>query len=322
MMREPHWCEHPIEYFESIGHAGLMFEFVALRDIQEGEEILINYGQEWQDAWDAHVAKWMPPKYSESYDTCVRAQQWTWCGDSNDIWRTIFRWCLFVYPWSISYHVGNENDDDKHLNYTRAESWIATRWMDLRCTRSSSMKWENWMTTNLQFSIRTKSCLECPGMPLSLKMRHIRETINLQWIDTIALFACVSAPFFGFWCPRWSFHFLRSLHVWSVFLLQLKSLELLCFLTRCFRSWIYHLWTCQEPIGMNTNQYIIIVLYSRKQLLLSLLLLLRTGILHSLVICQKGVAALQLKAIQVDLVQSFFHSQALLHKVMHSYRTF
>jgi SET domain-containing protein len=52
-----------------------MFEFVALRDIQEGEEILINYGQEWQDAWDAHVAKWTPPKYSESYDTCVRAQQ-------------------------------------------------------------------------------------------------------------------------------------------------------------------------------------------------------------------------------------------------------
>jgi hypothetical protein len=75
MMREPHWCEHPILYFESIGHAGLMFEFVALRDIQEGEEILINYGQEWQDAWDAHVAKWTPPKYSELYDTCVRAQQ-------------------------------------------------------------------------------------------------------------------------------------------------------------------------------------------------------------------------------------------------------
>jgi len=29
----------------------LAFEYVALRDIRKGEEILLDYGQLWQDAW-------------------------------------------------------------------------------------------------------------------------------------------------------------------------------------------------------------------------------------------------------------------------------
>ncbi len=37
-----------------------MLEFIALRDIQPGEEVLINYGDEWQKAWDEHVKNWEP----------------------------------------------------------------------------------------------------------------------------------------------------------------------------------------------------------------------------------------------------------------------
>lgn len=37
-----------------------MLEFVALRDIQSGEEVLIDYGKEWQEAWDEHVKNWKP----------------------------------------------------------------------------------------------------------------------------------------------------------------------------------------------------------------------------------------------------------------------
>ena len=37
-----------------------MLEFVASRDIQPGEEVFIDYGEEWQNAWDEHVKKWEP----------------------------------------------------------------------------------------------------------------------------------------------------------------------------------------------------------------------------------------------------------------------
>ena len=39
-------------------HLGLLMEIVALRDIEEGEEILIDYGKEWEDAWSEHVESW------------------------------------------------------------------------------------------------------------------------------------------------------------------------------------------------------------------------------------------------------------------------
>jgi len=39
-------------------HAGLMMEFVALRDIEQGDEIVLDYGDAWQNAWDRHVAEY------------------------------------------------------------------------------------------------------------------------------------------------------------------------------------------------------------------------------------------------------------------------
>lgn len=48
-------------------HAGLMMEIVALRDIKEGEEVFLNYGSEWQQAWDEHVQKWRKPLDSKTH---------------------------------------------------------------------------------------------------------------------------------------------------------------------------------------------------------------------------------------------------------------
>jgi len=41
--------------------AKLAMELVATRDINKGEEILMDYGIEWEAAWNAHVAHWQPP---------------------------------------------------------------------------------------------------------------------------------------------------------------------------------------------------------------------------------------------------------------------
>ena len=59
-MSHPEWLELSLESLANEPRTGLMFNFVALRDIQQGEEILINYGKEWEDAWNDHVRNWMP----------------------------------------------------------------------------------------------------------------------------------------------------------------------------------------------------------------------------------------------------------------------
>ncbi|KAL7546368.1 hypothetical protein ACHAWF_009706, partial [Thalassiosira exigua] len=58
------WLNKSVEFLEDQWSSGLMLEFIALRDIQQGEEVLINYGEEWQKAWDEHVKNWkpMPPE--------------------------------------------------------------------------------------------------------------------------------------------------------------------------------------------------------------------------------------------------------------------
>lgn len=70
-MRHSEWFEKPPKTMEEALHTGLSFDFVALRNIELGEEILIDYGPEWQAAWDDHVRSWKPPvgarKYIESY---------------------------------------------------------------------------------------------------------------------------------------------------------------------------------------------------------------------------------------------------------------
>lgn len=37
---------------------GLIMEIVALRDIKEGEEIFLDYGEDWQAAWDTYMEEW------------------------------------------------------------------------------------------------------------------------------------------------------------------------------------------------------------------------------------------------------------------------
>jgi hypothetical protein len=39
---------------------GILIEFIALRDILPGEEIFIDYGEEWTQAWEKHVSEWKP----------------------------------------------------------------------------------------------------------------------------------------------------------------------------------------------------------------------------------------------------------------------
>jgi len=61
---------------------GLIIEFVATRDIDEGEEIFINYGLEWQSAWREHVENWSPEETAKDYKS-----SWHYTS-TNDVIRT------------------------------------------------------------------------------------------------------------------------------------------------------------------------------------------------------------------------------------------
>jgi hypothetical protein len=55
MMGHPEWINQPLSKWGGQTKTGLSFDFVALRDIEASEEILIDYGSEWEEAWQQHV---------------------------------------------------------------------------------------------------------------------------------------------------------------------------------------------------------------------------------------------------------------------------
>jgi hypothetical protein len=61
-LRHPEWFEQPLEEWGKTFHSGLSLDYVALRDIEEGEEITLDYGIEWENAWQKHVENFDPPR--------------------------------------------------------------------------------------------------------------------------------------------------------------------------------------------------------------------------------------------------------------------
>ncbi|GKY97920.1 hypothetical protein MPSEU_000750000 [Mayamaea pseudoterrestris] len=69
----PHfeWKEQPLQQWIYNDVTGLAFDFVATRDIEPGEEVVIDYGEQWQAAWDDHVQRWKPPGRADTYQSAV-----------------------------------------------------------------------------------------------------------------------------------------------------------------------------------------------------------------------------------------------------------
>lgn len=67
------WFDMAPEDMRGNHKTNLAIDYVALRDIQKGEELFLEYGDDFERAWRKHVAHWKPPKDSDSY---VSAQEW------------------------------------------------------------------------------------------------------------------------------------------------------------------------------------------------------------------------------------------------------
>jgi hypothetical protein len=55
---------------------GVSMEIVALRDIEPGEEVYMDYGEDWETAWEQHVANYKPPEQDiEPFITAKEANE-------------------------------------------------------------------------------------------------------------------------------------------------------------------------------------------------------------------------------------------------------
>ncbi|KAL3922208.1 MAG: hypothetical protein SGARI_006505, partial [Bacillariaceae sp.] len=77
------WLSQPPSTLLELERTGLLMHVVALRDIAEGEEITIDYGQEWSEAWEKHVQDWA----DEGNEAHITAAE---LNESEDDFRTIF----------------------------------------------------------------------------------------------------------------------------------------------------------------------------------------------------------------------------------------
>jgi hypothetical protein len=68
-IRHPEWRDQELNDWYGEFHTGVSIDFVALRDIQEDEEILIDYGEVWERAWREHVRTFVPrEKYIPAFE--------------------------------------------------------------------------------------------------------------------------------------------------------------------------------------------------------------------------------------------------------------
>lgn len=101
--RYPEWFEMSLSEWAGQGNSGLSFEYIALRDIDIGEELMIDYGIDWQQAWNHHIFNWKPlkRKVDELNDANLIIpieSEWTWStGDIIENPDAVNLWCYSVY---------------------------------------------------------------------------------------------------------------------------------------------------------------------------------------------------------------------------------
>ena len=94
------WRQMSLSEIAEKHERGLSFEIVALRDIEPGEEIFLDYGVEWEEAWAKHVEQWKPPPQMDNFITAKEANddEMSILGDfiSGDLRKTIDHPHLFT----------------------------------------------------------------------------------------------------------------------------------------------------------------------------------------------------------------------------------
>jgi hypothetical protein len=99
-------------------------EFYALRDIEPGEEVFLDYGDSWDREWNRHVQDWESPLYQFSYDSTLQ--------DLDSISSHSKARCWVDEDALDSLSIDSDNEDDEEGEEDRAVIWKnpLTRYID------------------------------------------------------------------------------------------------------------------------------------------------------------------------------------------------
>jgi hypothetical protein len=116
----------------------LILEVYALRDIEVGEELLLDYGSAWESAWRKHVAAWRPLPDASKYVYPMDM-------DETTIVRTVKEQKSEPYPDNIGFicataHWERPKDAKNKLTWTEPTEW--TWWEAMTCCHILDRKWD------------------------------------------------------------------------------------------------------------------------------------------------------------------------------------
>jgi SET domain len=124
---------------------GLLMDIVATRDIRRGEEIFLDYGREWQLAWERHVAAFEASKslMSEADRSYVSAERTVAALGADSaaptVWRTNMEEALTPYPDNVEFFCfyqqhdddsDDEDTDEERKNRPASRGWRKFSWND------------------------------------------------------------------------------------------------------------------------------------------------------------------------------------------------
>ena len=99
------WLTKSVDFLETTQNAQLSFDLIATRDIYPGEEVFLDYGQEWQDAWGRHVRDWTAPDGANNYIDHAEMN----AREEHIVLRTVYEQEADPYPVNVAtwcrYHV-------------------------------------------------------------------------------------------------------------------------------------------------------------------------------------------------------------------------
>ena len=107
------------EFWKVTSPGGLILELVASRDIQAGEEIVLDYGAEWEHSWREHVAAWKPPPGAEDYTYPAEM-------DETETLRTLKEQKSNPYPDNLVTMCSTsdwEREKEKHIVWEEPDGW-------------------------------------------------------------------------------------------------------------------------------------------------------------------------------------------------------
>lgn len=112
----PEMLKVPVHTVVKTHGRGLMMDIVALQDIRPGEEIYLDYGTEWEDAWKAHKTRFemVQARFTEKDRNYVSAERQMSLFDDDDYYRTQFEQGLEPYPENLEFHCFYEQHDDEN----------------------------------------------------------------------------------------------------------------------------------------------------------------------------------------------------------------